>query len=349
MSETINISPDKYKNFIYQVLIKAGCTTEDATIIAKVMLWTDLRGRSGHGAFRLPTLIKRLKAGILKSPATLNFIESSQAAHKLDAGNAFGQVAATAAIDRAIQLAQKFGIGMVVVSQSNHYGAAAYYINRAVESGCIALTGTNSIPRVAPPGSRKPLLGTNPLGFGCPTANGPPLLVDFSTSAISGANIIKASKESGSQIPEGLALDSEGKPTTDPSQVAKGALLPAGGPKGFCIGLLVEILSSMLSGSAMSKEVGSMYNTWDRGTNVGHFFIVIDIKQFINQSEFLERIATLIEWMKAFPQNPDIAIRYPGEGREKCVNEFKDKGIPLSAIEFQEFQNLADEFAIDFP
>ena len=140
------------------------------------------------------------------------------------------------------------------------------------------MTFTNATPKVAPYGGTKALFGTNPICFGCPTPSGHPILVDFSTSAIAGSTI-RNLNEAGGRLPEGVALDSSGKPTTDPSALSTGSLLPIAGPKGSGLGLIVELFCGILAGAGMSHEVGPYYATGKRSVNLGHVFMAFDISR----------------------------------------------------------------------
>ena len=192
------------------------------------------------------------------------------AAYRLDAGHGFGHVAGRFAMDKAIKVSQTQGVGLVAVRHSNHYGTAAEYCAQAAEAGCIGLTCTNAFAKVAPFGGKRPVLGTNPLGFGCPTISGVPVLVDMSTAAFAGSSARKSSG-AGGQLPPGVALDTDGQPTTDPSAIAKGCLLPAAGPKGYVIALLICVaLIAANTAAAQTKwrEVSAFKFDWNDHADV---------------------------------------------------------------------------------
>ena len=347
MTALITLRKEELKEFVVNLLLATECSSEDAEIVSDSLVWTDLRGRHEHGtSFLLPNLIQRLAHGLIRSPATMRWTRTAPAAYRLDAGHGLGQVAGCLAMDKAISLSRTHGIGLVAVRQSNHYGAAAYYSARAAEVGCIGFTCTNSIPKVAPFGGRRAVLGTNPLAFACPTASGIPILVDFSTAAIAGLTIQKMLEEGG-QLPAGTALDADGQPTTDPSAAAKGCLLPAAGPKGFGLGLMVEILSGLLTGAAMGREVGSFFHTWDRPANLGHLFIAIHIDHFMPRRAFLDRLQTLLNWVADCPrQHGAEPVRFPGELRGQYAALYERNGIPLEERAVRLLNRLADDFKV---
>jgi LDH2 family malate/lactate/ureidoglycolate dehydrogenase len=347
MTVPITISKEELKEFAVKLLLAAKCSSEDAETVSESLVWADLRGRDEYGvSTRLPNLVQRLVRGLIHSPAAMSWMPTAPAAYVLDAGHGFGQVAGRLAMDKAIELSQNQGIGLVAVRQSNHFGAASHYCARAAEAGCIGLTCTNAFPKVAPFGGRRPVLGTNPLAFGCPTASGVPVLVDVSTAAYAGSSLRKSSA-AGGRLPPGVALDANGQPTTEPSAAAEGCLLPAAGPKGFSLALMVEILSGILTGAAMGREVGSLFYTWDRPVNVGHLFIAIHIEHFMPRMVFEDRLKTLLGWVAECPrQHETEAIRFPGELRGQYAALYERDGIPLEEKAVQLLNRLADEFKV---
>lgn len=341
------IRKKELEHFSINLLKAAQVGDEDAKIVGEALVWSDLRARHLQGVSRLPIFIKRVQSGLINSPAQLKWSRASSAAAMLDAGNAFGHVAGRAAMQRAVELAKSQGVGVVTVRQSNLYGAASYFCSMATEADCIGMSCTNAVPKVAPFGGVRPVFGTNPLAFGCPTSSGVPILIDLSTSAIAGS-IARSIDETGMKLPEGVALDKNGKPTTNPKDLAEGTLLPAAGAKGFGLALMVELFCGILAGAAMSKEVGSMYNTWDKPVNTGHFFLVMDIAQLQPVHKFLDRVDTLLDWVKAAaPEGGHI--RYPGEIRGEYAAEYERNGIPLPDESVKPLTKLASELKVECP
>lgn len=346
------MSPVHYtdlKQFATEILTATGADREDAAAVADALLWADLRGRYPQGVSRLPVFAKRVQRKLIVSPARMTFEQVAPAAFRLDAGNGFGHIAGRLAMAKAVSVAQEQGVGFVAVRNSNLYGAASYFCDLAVARACLSFTCTNAVAKVAPHGGRQALFGTNPLAFGCPTPSGDPILVDFSTSALSGSDT-RARGETGNTLPPGAALDKDGNPTQNPSDVAAGALLPAAGPKGFGLALIVDILAGILSGAASGKEVGSMYNTWDKPVNAGHVFLAVDIERFVSLEEFSARINTLIHWLREnAPIDPATPVRYPGEMRAELARRFLAEGIPLPEQVTAQLSSLARELRISTP
>ena len=325
------VPADELRTFAARLLGAAGASADEAAMVARILVWSDLRGREPQGVFRIPVLAKMLANGLVTSPAAMTFEQLAPAAARLDAANGFGQIAGDRAMRRAVELAGRSGIGLVGVKNSNHYGAASYFCSLAAEAGCAGFAFTNATPKVTPHGGRKPVFGTNPVAFGCPAPGGAPILVDFSTSAIAGSTI-RMINASGGSLPEGVALDKSGAPTVDPKALNSGSLLPAAGAKGYGLSLMVEILCGILSGAAMSHEVGPMYSTWKKSASPGHFFMALAIGRLMPEEAFLARIGALISEIKSSPVLEGFGeILLPGEIRGRFAREYGASGVPLSA------------------
>jgi ureidoglycolate dehydrogenase (NAD+) len=348
MPETVTISKAELETFARCLLQAGGAAPSDAQLVADALVWADLRARHTQGVSRLPNFVRRLQRGLICSPASMTWKPLAAAAYHLDASNGFGHIAGHRAMTKAIELAKSEGVGLVAVSRSNLYGAAGYFCSLATEAHCIGFSCTNAVAKVAPFGGTRPVIGTNPLAFGCPTASGVPILIDLSTSAIAGSSAREAGN-GGGLLPEGVALDARGNPTRDPSAAAAGCLLPAG-PKGYALGLMVEILAGVLTGAAVGREVGSMYNTWDKPVNTGHIFLAIDIGRFYPLTDFLTRVDQLLEWIKSIPAKRDgEGVRVPGELRAQYAQAYSREGIPLPLHTASDLHKLAEELKVKSP
>lgn len=334
------------ERFASTLLEAGGADGMDAHQVAEALVWADMRARYSHGVIRVPMYLERLQRGLISSPAVMQFSHVGLAAEMLDAGNAFGQVAGRAAMERAVELARAGGVGIVTVRHSNHYSAAGYFCALAAEAGAIGMAFTNAAPKVAAFGGTRRVLGTNPIAFGVPTSSGVPVLADLSTSAISGGST-RSMDTTGSRLPDGVALDEHGQPTNDAAAADKGALLPAGGPIGFCLALLVEILCGVLAGAGMAREVGSLFS-YDRPINAGHAFLAIDIAAFQPLDQFLARIDSLLRWVKR-SSDDEGAVRVPGELRGIYAERFEQDGVPLPEESVTSLLALARRLGVDPP
>ncbi|WP_212524282.1 Ldh family oxidoreductase [Actibacterium sp. MT2.3-13A] len=312
---------------VAQALLRAsGVDGGEVEAIADNLLWNDLAGRTNHGVERLPILLRRVQAGLIRTPARMTFRSLSEAAALLDADDGFGQVAGALATDRAVDLARATGLGVVGVQRSNFYGTGAYYINRAAGAGMISIALSNSFPKVAAEGGYRPVLGTNPFAFGAPRRDGRALIVDMSTAGLAGSTV-RAHQQDGRDLPEGLVVDEDGRPVTDPDAAMRGTLLPASGPKGFGLALMVEILSGVLTGAGVSSQVASMYKDFERHGNSGHFILALDIARWMPIETFYDRLELLAGMVAS--SGGEGCVRLPGDARWDAMAENREQGIAL--------------------
>lgn len=309
----------------------AGLPTEDAGLVARIVVQADLDGVETHGMGRLANYLERLRRGVVNPAPQMRLVRERGATAVLDADNGMGQLAAVRAMEEAVRLARASGLGWVAVRRSNHFGATSYYANLAVEAGMIGLALTNSPPGMAPYGGRAAGLGTNPIGVGIPRAGGDPIVLDMATSAVARGQIIKAQR-AGQPIPPGVAVDAAGAPTTDPAAALKGALLPMAGAKGYGLALAIELLCGALSGAAMGAEIPSYFDNWEQPSNVGHVLAAIDIGAFVEPDEFAARAGGLVAALQATPPAEGHAgVRFPGERRTALARERHASGVPIAA------------------
>ena len=328
----------------------AGVPDEEADALADTLAWCDVRGHQTQGVYLLPILLKRLRLGLIASPAGMSWRQTGPSTGTIDAKHGFGQIAGRLAMDHATRLARDTGVGIASVKDSNHFGAAGFYAARAADQGFVGLSYSNSMPKVAPHGGRHRLLGTNPFAFACPRGNGEPLVIDLATGASAGSMVSHA-RRLGRPLPEGIALDSDGNPTTDPNEVdGGGCLLPAAGAKGYCLGLLVEILSGVLSGAAVAPNVGSVFRDLNRHTRCGHLFVAIDIARFLPAADFADRLESLLTALTAVaPRDGVESVNLPGDARLKCAREQLTAGIAIPDYLITSLTETASELRVATP
>jgi ureidoglycolate dehydrogenase (NAD+) len=340
----MKIEHRKLQQFICDILCTEGVSKEEAEIVAQVLVWCDAIGRYTQGVIRIPTWLKRFKLGLIKSPCHPEFIQKSETISILNGNNGFGNYLGSMAMSKAIELADRYGIGMVGVRHSNHFSASAYYVQMAAARSQIGLAFTNGFPRTAPHGGITATLGTNPLGFGAPMRNGESVLVDFATSSSSGSAIRQAMVEDRA-IPEGVLLREHPQAGSD-----QDAILPFGGAKGFCLGLMVEILSGVITDSGISHQVGSAYKNFDRSSDVGHLFISIDISKAIDMELYYHKMDLLISYIKAAQKQLGIEeILIPGETRWRNYQRQLVEGINLEPKTIESLESIAKDLNISIP
>ena len=253
-----------------EALEREGVPAADADLVAETLVDAELEGQTSQGLSRFPTVLERLHTGGIAARPEMT-VHGEGAVRRLDAGNALGQVAGARALDLAVDLARSHGTGLVAVRGSNHLGALDFHVRRGAALGLIALAVSNTPPAMAPPGTGTRYLGTNPIAAAFPT-QGEPIVVDMGTSQVARGRVVEA-RHDGRPIPEGWAVDDQGRPTIDPTAALGGAMVPMGGDKGFALALLVEMLAAVLSGAAIGPQVGEHLKA---PTNFGHAFWVID-------------------------------------------------------------------------
>ena len=292
------------------ILRGASVPAADAEQTADVLLDAERSGVESHGLMRLASYVDRLAGGLMEPHPELQ-LSVQGAVGQIDGGNGLGPVAACRAADLAAELAQSYGVGVVAVRRSNHFGTAAYYSRRIADHGCIGFAASMAGPTVAPAGGMELLLGTNPFSIAFP-AQSLTFCADMATSAAAKGKI-RIYEQQGMPIPQGWALDSSGRDTTDPKAALQGILLPMAGHKGYALAMAVDMLCGLLSGAALSGESASVFQT-DRPANTGHFMAAVHIGHFLPQEEFSQRAQDWFDKLRSSKKRPGVTrIWIPGE------------------------------------
>lgn len=340
------VAADALKSYVQDILRAHGTNEEQVASVSENMIWNDLVGRRNYGVQRLPIQLKRLQLGLLRSHCRPAFESVSPCMERLDGDAGFGQYVAEIGMQRAIALARETGVGVVAARDSNFFGTAAYFVNLAAAAGMAGIVTSNSFPKVVPHGGIKPVFGTNPLAFGAPRRNGRSILVDMASAGLAGSKV-RDHLRSGEPIPEGLAIDAEGKPITDAAKVGHGALLPFGGAKGYGLALMVEILSGIITGAGVSSGVASMFGDFTRSADIGHFLLALDISRFMPLETYFERLDQLEQLVAG--SAPDGQVRLPGTVRWQYYDDYLANGIPVDGKVREELEGLAQPHAIKAP
>jgi L-2-hydroxycarboxylate dehydrogenase (NAD+) len=307
------------KNIVKKIFISHKLNKKHATICTEALINAELVGAPSHGLSRLKMYCDRISKKIINPNPKIKINKISQSISHIDGNNSIGFVAADIAIKTAINCAKKTGIGLVAVKNSGHYGLSGYYAEQAVKKNLIVLVFTNAPPAVAPHGALKSLFGTNPICFGTPTGSKIPFILDTSISMINRGKIRVAARE-GKRIPEGVALDKFGKPTTDPKKALEGVQLPIAGFRGSGLAWMVDILSGVLTGGNHAGRVKDPFTDFSGPQNIGHLFFVIKPNLFVGNT-FNKRIKDNIKTIKKLPKIKGVKeILYPGQNK---FNRFK--------------------------
>jgi ureidoglycolate dehydrogenase (NAD+) len=309
-------------------------------------VWTSLRGVDSHGIARVPVYVERLRAGVLNRDPRPTVVRRDGAIAVVDGDHGPGQVAAVLATDLSIELAREHGAGIVAVRRSGHYGAAAFYAMRAAADGLIGMSMTNTEPLVIPYGGVEPALGTNPIAFAAPTADGI-FNLDMATSQVAINRIVNARNE-GRPIPEGWGVDERGEPTTDPVAAVSG--VPLGGYKGYGLALMVEVLCGVLSGAGVRHGVGVLYSGGEVEQNTGHFHLAIDPERTVGRDAFAGVLAGLLDELRAIPPARGFdEVLVAGDPEDRARAERERSGIPIEPALWATLCALGDELGVSAP
>ena len=318
----------KLKNLINKIFLSRGLSPKHSMISAKAIINAELVGAHSHGLSRLKMYCDRIDKKVINPKPKIKIKNISKSISKVDADNSIGFVAADIAIKKVIKNAKETGIGLVGVKKSGHYGLSGYYAEQATKKNLVAMIFTNAPPAVAPHGALKSLFGTNPICFGTPTGSKIPFILDTSISMINRGKIRVAARNK-KKIPEGVALDKNGKPTIDAKKALQGVQLPIAGFRGSGLAWMVDILSGVLTGGNHAGRVKDPFDDFTGPQNIGHLFFAFKPNLFV--SDYNKRIKNNIRTIKALPKIKGIKeIMYPGQNKFKRfkINSRKKINIP---------------------
>lgn len=349
-------------DFMIEVFKKVGVPEEDAKICADVLIASDKRGIDSHGIGRFkPIYIDRINEGIINPKTTFEIVRESPTTAVIDGHNGMGQVIAYRSMKIAIDKAKKYGMGMVAVRNSNHYGIAGYYALMASKSGMIGITGTNARPSIAPTFGVENMLGTNPLTIAFPTDEEFPFCIDCATS-ITQRGKIEVYARLGKEMPKGWVIDENGESKTDPNIVledlikGKAALTPlggigedGGGYKGYSYATVVEVLSSALAqGSFLKSLLGYDENGKKIPYKLGHFFIAINIENFIDLDSFKKTSGDIMRNLRNSKKAPNQErIWTAGEKEYDAYLYRKSKGVPIDTVLQKQIKELIEKYNLN--
>ncbi len=341
--EVVYINANILENFMMDVFGGLGVPTEDAKIIAEVLITSDRRGIDSHGIQRCKMYYDRIKAGIYEVHTKIDIIKEGPTTALLDGNCGMGHVIAYKAMSMAIEKAKKYGLGAVAVRNSTHFGIAGYYSLMAIKEGMIGLAVTNARPSIPPTFGVEPMLGTNPLTIGAPTNEEFPFLLDAATSIIQRGKV-EVYERINKNLPENTVIDENGEFLTNAGNVLKkmgekkAALLPLGGKgedtagyKGYGYATIVELLSSALQEGIYLRDTIGIEEDGQKRLKVGHFFLAINTESFIGIDSFKRTAGKIMKDLRNSPKEPGAKKIYTaGEKEYIAYLERKNTGIPLN-------------------
>lgn len=336
----MKISIDNERELIEELLIAYDVKENEARIVADVITDGDLKGFSTHGIGRFPQYIKSIQAGTILTEGDYEIEKETEATALINGNHKFGHYITVKAMDLAVEKASKTGIGIVGIHDSNHYGIAGYYSDLASVQDMIGIVISNTEPAMAPFGGKKALLGTNPITISIPTDDiHSYICVDMATSITARGKLLEA-KRKGEEIPEGLALDKDGKPTTNPEEGLEGSILPFGGFKGYALAFMFELLAGPLVGAEVGDKVQGTA-TPDEMCTKGDLLIAIDPEHFAGSMKFKFYVDQFVREIRE--ENGVI----PGDREIENMNIVQENGIPVDEALYEQLTQIASEKGLD--
>jgi LDH2 family malate/lactate/ureidoglycolate dehydrogenase len=337
-----HVAPERLTDFATAVLRAEGVPADDARLVARCLVQAELWGHPSHGMLRLSWYVARIRAGVVDPAAKPETVVDTGPLALLDGREGLGHVLTARAADEAVRRAREHGVGVVGVRNSNHFGMAAHFTRMIAEQGCVGLVTTNGSPAMAPWGGREKAVGANPWSIAAPAGRHGVTVMDIANVNAARGKIY-AARERGATIPEGWALDAEGRPTTDPAAAIAGVILPMGGHKGYAISFMMDVLSGVLTGSSFATGVSGPQQA-ERRSGCGHLVLAIDVAAVADPGGFAERMEALIAEMKAVPRAEGFEeIFFPGEIEDRNRARREREGIEVPAKTLDALNRLAAE------
>jgi len=349
------------KQFVADVFMGVGVPPEDAEICADVLIAADKKGVDSHGINRLKSIYyDRIKSGIVNPVTNFEIVRDNMATAVIDGHDGMGHVIGKKSMDLCIEKARKFGIGMVTVRNSSHYGIAGYYPMMAVVNDMIGITGTNARPSIAPTNGCENMLGTNPLSYAIPSDEDFPFYLDGASSNTQ-RGTIELYERLGKSCPPEWVISEDGNEMTDPKEILEAlvegtaALTPigsgpgnTGGYKGYGYATVVEILSSALQTGSFLKMLTGFQNGKAVPYHLGHFFIAIDVASFTDVSDFKNQTGEILRALRNSKRVPGgDRIFTPGEKEHLKWLSNKDKGIALNRELREDVKTMQKEVGLN--
>ena len=333
------------------LLKAAGATEEEARTVSTFLVRANLTGLDSHGVLRLNEYIGGIRSGLIKPGSKIEIINETNSTALVNGNWGFGQVICARAMELAIHKAEKNGVSVIGIFNCNHVGRLGEYSAMALSHGMISFVAGNADPCVAPYGGRQAVLSTSPMSFAIPAGQEQPMLVDFATSAVAEGKV-RVALSKGVKIPLGWIVNSAGRSSTDPAELYEpplppvqsklaGALLPAGGHKGYSLSLVVEALAGALTGTGCDSEVPT-------GLAQGIFIFVVKIENFVSLSSFKSKIDRLIRVVRNSPKAEGFnEILIPGEPERREEEKRTKNGIPIADTTWNSILKLCEDYGLD--
>ncbi|HEV2736347.1 MAG TPA: Ldh family oxidoreductase [Longimicrobiaceae bacterium] len=346
-------SAEALREFSTRVFRWRGVPEDDARLAADVLATADLRGIDTHGVARLAQYVEMFERGWINPRPEIRIVRETPSTATVDGDNGLGLVVGPRANRIAMDRADAVGSGSVAVRNSNHFGIGEYYALQGLPRDMIVWAMTNSPPQVAPLWGAEKMLGTNPMAIAFPGGEEPAVVIDVTTSAIAFGKVEHAARR-GEPIPDGCAVDRDGRMTTDPrAMLDGGALLPLGGDfehgghKGYCMATMVDMLAAVLSGANWGPYPPPFPANLPPppryvGAGVGHFFLALRIDGFIDPDEFRRQVDDWVRTVRGTrPAAGTSGPVIPGEPNRLAEERRRADGVPVILPVVEQLRRLA--------
>lgn len=329
-----NVALDELAGLAVRALKRAGASKSTAEATAQALVAAEAEGLPGHGLSRVALYAQHLREGRADGKAKPKVVRKTGACCLIDAGGGLAFPAAALAVKEAIRRAQRYGIAFAGVTNSHHFGAAAYHLAPIAAAGMAGIALTNSPAAINAWGGKKAFFGTNPIAAIFPRKNAAPIVIDLSLTEVTRGKIMLMAKE-GKEIPSGWAVDRDGHPTTSAQAALTGSLTAIGGVKGTALALMVEALCVALTGAALSHENDSYFEPGNK-PRIGHALIAINPQALAGSEAYFARIEDMVGQMLV-----DEGVRLPGARRQQATARAQSEGIVIADSLHQELRKLA--------
>jgi LDH2 family malate/lactate/ureidoglycolate dehydrogenase len=343
----LRIPANQLEAFIARAMQAVDVPPADAIIIAEMMTRADVQGSEGHGIFRLPQYVRRIKGGAVNVKPKITVEREAAAMALIDGDNGMGHLVMRFATEKAIEKARTAGVAWAGVKWSNHAGPASLYASMPMQHGMVGLyLAVGNANHLPPWGGIDMLLSTNPIAVAIPAGDEPPIVLDMATT-VAAYGKVKTKAQRGEMMPEGWMMDREGKPLTDPKRANEGFLLPIGGYKGYGLALIIGLLAGTLNGAAMGRDVVDFNADDTTPTNTGHVIVAINIESFQPLAEFKQTVDALARDIRGSKRLPGVdKVRLPGEGSHVARADNLQNGVPIPPALLAALNTLAGELKI---
>ncbi len=335
MTDTLTLSADELRTLMEAALMASDVRTDTSRSIARALLAAEIDGHKGHGLSRIPSYTAQAKSKKIDGQALPRAEVKRPGVLRIDVNSGFAYPAFDIAYEKLPEMIGETGIALAAFFRSSHFGVVGYHVEHLANKGLIAIALGNTPQAMPPWGGKTALLGTNPLAFAAPRPGKPPLVVDLALTTVNRAAIIAAAK-TGEAIPEGWALDKEGRPTTDAQAAMEGTMTPVGGAKGAALALMVEVLAAVATGANFGTESTSFFTADGPPPGVGQFMIAFDPFAILPKEHYQHRMAQLLAMIEA-----QEGARLPGSRRLGLRQRAAANGVDLPAALVEEVRKIA--------